>query len=772
MKFTLDQALHKGIEAHKSGQLEEADKYYSAIIAARPDHPDANHNLGVLAVGIGKVEEALRFFQVAIHSKPQIIQFWLSYIDALIKLDRTGEAKNVFNEAKKNGLNSESLDEIGRRLELTSTKIVENQDPPQSQVQALVNLYNQGQSADMIKQAKALTLEYPNADDLWNLIGVGALKIGNFKESINAFKKAIKIRPNNAVPYNNMGLTFKKLGKLEEALSAYKKATSLMPNYAEAYNNMGNTLKSLGKLEEALSAYKKATSLMPNYAQAYNNAGTVLERMGDLNQSQESYQKAISINPNLERAYNNLGVVLWHQGELEKAVETYKKVLKINPHYLEVYNNLGLALSDLGKVDQALEAYDKVLEVDPNNAEVLNNRGNALSNNGKLEQAINTYEKAVSLNPNYFEALNNMGIALQDQGKLDEAIEVYNKAISIKPDYAEAHRNLSKINKYSLDDPQFAQVQDLLNDKKLSDDAKCSLSFAIAKMFEDIGQFDRAFEHLSRGNELRKKLLNYSIEQDKNLFENLKKIQPSLSGFSLGQKKYENQLIPVFILGMPRSGTTLVEQIISSHSKVSAGGELIYIARYGANIATGKEASNDQNICNFRQKYLSELSKVSNGKCFITDKMPQNFRFIPLICASFPEAKIIHVHRDAAATCWSNYKQYFATKDLGYSYNLDELVSYYELYCNLMKFWQSLYAEKIYNLDYEKLTTEQDTEIKKLIEYLNLDFEEDCLSPQKNERTVRTASQQQVRERIYKGSSQAWRKYEPYVMNKFDNLPS
>ena len=266
MKFTLDQALHKGIEAHKSGQLEEADKYYSAIIAARPDHPDANHNLGVLAVGIGKVEEALRFFQVAIHSKPQIIQFWLSYIDALIKLDRTGEAKNVFNEAKKNGLNSESLDEIGRRLELTSTKIVENQDPPQSQVQALVNLYNQGQSADMIKQAKALTLEYPNADDLWNLIGVGALKIGNFKESINAFKKAIKIRPNNAVPYNNMGLTFKKLGKLEEALAAYKKATSLMPNYAEAYNNMGNTLKSLGKLEEALSAYKKATSLMPNYA--------------------------------------------------------------------------------------------------------------------------------------------------------------------------------------------------------------------------------------------------------------------------------------------------------------------------------------------------------------------------------------------------------------------------------------------------------------------------------------------------------------------------
>ena len=152
--------------------------------------------------------------------------------------------------------------------------------------------------------------------------------------------------------------------------------------------------------------------------------------------------------------------------------------------------------------------------------------------------------------------------------------------------------------------------------------------------------------------------------------------------------------------------------------------------------------------------------------------MPQNFRFIPLICASLPEAKIIHVHRDAAATCWSNYKHYFATKDLGYSYNLDELVSYYDLYCNLMKFWQSSYGEKIYNLDYEKLTINQENQTRKLIKYLDLNWEDSCLSPQKNKRSVRTASQQQVRQKVYQGSSEAWRKYEPYLNGAFDSLTS
>ena len=177
-------------------------------------------------------------------------------------------------------------------------------------------------------------------------------------------------------------------------------------------------------------------------------------------------------------------------------------------------------------------------------------------------------------------------------------------------------------------------------------------------------------------------------------------------------------------------------------------------------------------MSDFRQRYLSEVSELSYGKNFITDKMPQNFLFIPLICAAFPEAKIVHVQRSAAATCWSNYAKYFTAEDLGYCYDLKDVVSYYELYSDLMEFWKLKYGEKIYNLSYEKLTVDQENQTRKLIEHLGLKWEEACLSPHKNKRIVRTASQQQVRQKVYKGSSETWRKYEPYLNGAFDSLPS
>ena len=241
---------------------------------------------------------------------------------------------------------------------------------------------------------------------------------------------------------------------------------------------------------------------------------------------------------------------------------------------------------------------------------------------------------------------------------------------------------------------------------------------------------------------------------------------------SLDIKEGSIEPTPVFILGMPRSGTTLVEQIISSHSEVLGAGELSHTFQLGLNLAANPNCINATAISEFRKKYLSELSKLSDGKPFVTDKMPQNFRFIPLICAAFPEAKIIHMQRNAAATCWSNFKQYFSSNSLGYCYSLKDVVSYYELYSDLMKLWQSHYGDRIYNLNYEKLTTDQENQTRELIKYLKLDWEDICLSPQDKSRSVRTASNQQVRQKVYQGSSEGWRKYMPYLNGAFDSLPS
>ena len=266
--------------------------------------------------------------------------------------------------------------------------------------------------------------------------------------------------------------------------------------------------------------------------------------------------------------------------------------------------------------------------------------------------------------------------------------------------------------------------------------------------------------------------MNYDIHQDVELFKQLKSSYPKIKKNSLDPNKLSKNLMPIFIVGMPRSGTTLVEQIISSHSQVTGAGELSFAAQFGAAIATGITEVNNQSLLDFRHNYLNKLQNVSNGNLIVTDKMPQNFRYIGLLAAAFPEAKIVHVKRNPAAVCWANYKQYFVSKNIGYCYAIDDVISYHKLYENFIDFWTNTLSKRIYNLDYELLTTNQDNETWQLIEYLGLDWDENCLSPENNTRSVATASNLQVRKKVYQGSSEQWKKYQPFLNGAFDGLLS
>ena len=268
----------------------------------------------------------------------------------------------------------------------------------------------------------------------------------------------------------------------------------------------------------------------------------------------------------------------------------------------------------------------------------------------------------------------------------------------------------------------------------------------------------------------RKKLLNYNINKDVERFRKIKSNYPQIAYNSLEPEKFSKDLMPIFIVGMPRSGTTLVEQIISSHSEVTGAGELDFAAQFGAAIATGITEVNNESLLNFRSKYLTKLKSLSNKNLIITDKMPQNFRYIGLLAAAFPEAKIIHVKRNPAAVCWANYKQYFVSKNIGYCYAIDDVISYHKLYENLMDFWTNTLSNRIYKLDYELLTVNQESETRQLIEYLGLDWDEKCLSPQNNMRSVATASNVQVRKKVYRGSSEQWRKYQPFLNGALDSF--
>ena len=250
MELTLDQALQKGVEAHKAGKVQEADRYYTAILKANPKHPDANHNMGVLAVGVGKVEQALPFFKTAIEVNASIAQYWLSYIDALIKLERIADAKAVLDQAKSKGVKGDGFDKLEKQLAGRG----KDQEPPQKQVQPLIDLYTQGQYQEALNQASKLQKQFPNSINLHNIIGVTNKRMGNLDKAINAYNKALSIQPNYVDAYYNLGNALKEQGKLDEAIEAYNKALSIKPDYAEAYYNMGFNLKSHRKLAEPIKA--------------------------------------------------------------------------------------------------------------------------------------------------------------------------------------------------------------------------------------------------------------------------------------------------------------------------------------------------------------------------------------------------------------------------------------------------------------------------------------------------------------------------------------
>ena len=438
MELTLDQALQKGIEAHKAGQVQEADRLYTAILHDQPKHPDANHNMGVLAVGVGKVQEALPFFKTALEANPSTSQFWLSYIEALIKLGYLVDAKSVFDHAKNNGAKGDGFDKLEQKLDQPS-KV---QDPPQDQQQSVINLYSQGQLQQALEQASTLLQQFPKSSFLYNICGVVYKKLGQLDASIEAFNKAIAIKPDYAEAYCNMGNALQEQDKLEKAIGSYNKAIAIKPEYADPYNNMGNALQEQGKLEEALEAYNKAIAIKPEYADPYNNMGNALQEQGKLEEAIEAFNRALAIKPEYADAWSNIGNALKEQGKLEEAIEAFNRALAIKPEYADAWGNIGNALKEQGKLEEALEAFNKAIAIKPDHADVYNNMGVALQEQGKLEEAIEAFNKAIAIKPDHADVYNNMGVALQEQGKPEEAIEAYKKSISIKPDYADSYYNM------------------------------------------------------------------------------------------------------------------------------------------------------------------------------------------------------------------------------------------------------------------------------------------------------------------------------------------
>jgi len=536
-------------------------------------------------------------------------------------------------------------------------------------------------------------------------------------------------------------------------------------------------LYSSGKIEEAIEAIELLNKDHPNVPLLFNIQGACYKSLGKLEAAVKMFEAAVGIKPDYSEAYFNLGVVQTGLNQYESAIDSYKKAIGIVKNYPNAYNNLGNALKELGRFDEAIESYEWAIAYKYNFFQAHNNLGIAQNENGQSKLAVISYENASKIKPDFLDAHFNLGIVSKELGNKEMSINSFSKVLKINPSHIEAHRNLSLMKQYLVNDPQIDDMELLISRKDLTNSSYIGLNFALAKVYEDIGDVDKQFKFLNKGNQLKKELLNYSIDKEKKRFSIFKKLFSSPPS-PLGKKSYSSSSMrPIFIVGMPRSGTSLAEQIIASHHEVHGGGELKYLAEFTTPLLTksivdGSNTISQKDLLSIRSKYLNSITKLKTSKKIVSDKMPLNFQHIGFILSALPEAKIVHLKRDARAICWSNYKFLFATKGNGFSFNQKDLASYYSLYDNLMNFWHEQYPDKIYDVNYEDLTTNQEVETQKLLEYCDLSWDENCLNFHNNKRAVKTVSSLQVRQKMYQGSSEDWKKYKKHLKPLIKGLES
>ena len=770
LKNSIEKTFIKAKSLEKKRDIDGAKSIYKSILEKYPNNTRAKENINRLnaikseTFGINTSDQVSMKQLMDLYSKGEF-RYLIKVTDRLLDANN-----NSFTLHNLRAMVFANLGKISDAKSNFQRSIEINPTHPDAYNNLGVLLQREGDYQGALLNYKKVTDFDDSYFQTHDNIGILLQVQGDYESAIKSHQRAIEIKPDYLEAYNNLGIAYQKVGKREKALSCYKKALAINSSDPRIYNNIGLIFQAESDIEKAKVNFETAIKLNPNFFEALNNLGYLFNEINNHESARLYLEKAISINPIYAEAYNNLGNSLTNLTRFDAAIDAFKKAIELRQDYTKAMNNLGNVFKDKGKLTEAINQYKNALRIDPKFVEVFSNLGVALKDQGNYDAAIENFEKAISLDPKFAKAMNNIGNAYMDIGKIDEALTNYKKAIEIDPNFAEAYHNLSKVVKFSSCSSYIDKMCEVYKSGKLVDRDKYHICFALGKAYGDIGEYEEAFSYLREGNALRKSLLNYDISDDQVLFNQIKDNFKKIKKFPPISSNKKITVTPIFILGMPRSGTTLVEQIISCHSQVYGGGELELCNQQLWPLIKNEQDMSKEILENFRAQYLDAIQGISNGKSFVTDKMPSNFRYIGLIKRALPEAIVIHVKRDPAAVCWSNYKISFSVRGLGYAYDLDDLVKYYQMYDDLMAFWGTHYDESLYQLDYERLTNDQVLETKKLINHIGLSWEETCLNPEYNRRSVSTASNQQIRQKIYKGSSNDWKKFEQFLNGKFDKL--
>ena len=634
----------------------------------------------------------------------------------------------------------------------------------------VINLLKNGSESDAEKLCRSQLAEFPRDVNFLSLLGSILLRQNDFEGAEENLKIVAEISPSYPKVQEDLGTVLLNLGRPQEAVLPLQRAIEQHPDNAGAFFKLGGALKSLGRHEAGDAALKMASDLSP--AQANLEKATHLFAQGKFRESETIAKKILEENPREVNAGLLLGRIAIHARAFKQAEKLLKRVVEIAPKFIIAWHELGNALREQGKDEEAIVLLEKVLEIDGENATTFYQLAAALAVAGRTAESAKSYQKAVQIDPSLVGAYLGLGHTLKTMGDLEGGISAYKKARKLKPNIGEISFSLSNLKTFRFSDLEIEDMKRRLNNPKLDKPSKVAFSFSLGKSYEDSGDYDEAFQYYKMGNEIQRSLITYDPVQTEVSNDKLKEVFSSeffqeISTTNPGNKDSS----PIFIVGMPRSGSTLLEQILASHSQVDGTRELPDLGivsqmlnnkEKGTLYPGGIRKMQMSEIHDLGKTYLDRANRHRQGAPYFTDKMPNNFAHIGLIATIMPNAKIIDARRHPLDSCIGCFKQHWALGQT-YAYDMFELGEFYLEYDSLMEHWNQVLPGKVLRVQYEDVVQDLEMQVKLILDYCDLPFEESCINFHQTKRSVATASSEQVRQPIYTKSLNTWKKFESHI---------
>ncbi len=686
--------------------------------------------------------------------------------------------------------------------------------PMEVQLREAERLLRSGQFAAAETICRAILAEAPQLPPAVQILGLSLAQLGDRKGAEQAFRKYIAIKPNSAAVHTNLGNLCLLDKNVAEAERCYRTALAIMPGHPEAHFNLGLALKAQERLSESLAALNTAIRLKPDYVDAVVQSGVVLLAMDDANMAVAAFDRALRLSDNHFEAHRNRGLALIRLERFEEGKLSLARAAALNGNDHEVFLALGEALRRLrelplatsalaraavlkpesadahgalalvffedGWTNAAVDEINKALALDPNNPRHHALNARILGDLNRLEEAARANERAVELAPDSLEALSALGGSHLSIGRTDEARKVFERAFALHGGDVRAHLNLARIDKFKPGDARLAGLVAFLEkESELAATDRIGLHFSLGRAYDELGEFDRAFAHFQTANALQGGNRTVNEEDDVAWHERVKAVF-SREFIAARTGAGSSSRVPIFILGMPRSGSTLVEQIISSHPDVRGAGEVQDFEIATKILVNNRKLTGlmpelarelpDEALSELGDIYTERLLQRAPDARHVTDKLLGNYNRIGLIRLALPNAVLVHCVRNPIDCCLSIYTNSFA-EPLEHANDLGRLGRHYRRYHALMAHWRAVLPEgTILDVPYEDMAREPESGARRLIAHCRLAWDARCLDFQSNRRHVRTISITQVRQPVYTTSIERWRNYEKHLWPLLDAL--